>query len=202
MLTLNIDTALVSQELCEGFPTESRRRYSRIFSIALPTISATVVALRCFARFTVTHKLWWDDWTALIALVSRQTLSEFAERLRARADYCSSFSSYPAPAGLQVSAFFPRGLLLVHLGSWNSLLTHLVNGRRGHGLWGTLLGRRTGQGENDPPGWSAPGATHCPLLTAGCSCSTRCRCSISSCSNHAQLYKHSSMPLKLTEVIG
>ncbi|KAF6841850.1 integral membrane protein [Colletotrichum musicola] len=62
------DTALVSQELCKGYPTESRRRYSRIFSIALPTISATVVALRCWARYTVTQKLWWDDWSALIAL--------------------------------------------------------------------------------------------------------------------------------------
>ncbi|KAF6813865.1 integral membrane protein [Colletotrichum plurivorum] len=62
------DTALVSQELCQGYPVVSRRRYSRIFSIALPTISATVVGLRCLARYTVTQKLWWDDWSALIAL--------------------------------------------------------------------------------------------------------------------------------------
>lgn len=75
LLTLNIDTALVSQELCQGYPTESRRRYSRIFSIALPTISATVVGLRCLARYTVAQKLWWDDWSALMALVSRPVWS-------------------------------------------------------------------------------------------------------------------------------
>ncbi|TEA11261.1 Satratoxin biosynthesis SC1 cluster protein 4 [Colletotrichum sidae] len=63
-----VETAYISQELCHGYPIPERRRFSRVFSIVLPTISAIIVALRCLARLLVTRQLWWDDWTALMAL--------------------------------------------------------------------------------------------------------------------------------------
>ncbi|EXF84883.1 integral membrane protein [Colletotrichum fioriniae PJ7] len=64
-----VATARISQQLCEGYPYPDRRRFSKVFSIGLPVITILTVALRCLARLQVTNRLWWDDWTALIALV-------------------------------------------------------------------------------------------------------------------------------------
>ncbi|KAJ3938431.1 uncharacterized protein N0V96_011682 [Colletotrichum fioriniae] len=64
-----VATARISQRLCEGYPYPDRRRFSKVFSIGLPVITILTVALRCLARLQVTNRLWWDDWTALIALI-------------------------------------------------------------------------------------------------------------------------------------
>ncbi|OHE97213.1 integral membrane protein [Colletotrichum orchidophilum] len=61
-------TARISQQLCEGYPIPERRQTAKVFSIGLPIITTITVALRCIARLQVTKQLWWDDWTALIAL--------------------------------------------------------------------------------------------------------------------------------------
>ncbi|CCF43882.1 integral membrane protein [Colletotrichum higginsianum] len=61
-------TARISQNLCKGYPREERRRFSKIFAIGLPLVTTLAVALRCVARLQVASKLWWDDWTALMAL--------------------------------------------------------------------------------------------------------------------------------------
>lgn len=63
-----VATAEISQQLCRGYPIPERRRFSKVFSIVLPSISTATVALRCVARWTVTNQLWWDDWTALMGL--------------------------------------------------------------------------------------------------------------------------------------
>ncbi|KXH27533.1 integral membrane protein [Colletotrichum salicis] len=63
-----VATARISQQLCESYPFHERRKFSKVFSIGLPVITILTVALRCLARFQVTNQLWWDDWTALIAL--------------------------------------------------------------------------------------------------------------------------------------
>ncbi|KAK1975493.1 integral membrane protein [Colletotrichum cereale] len=63
-----IATVHVTQKLCRGYPKQQRRRYSYVFSVALPSLTTVIVALRCMARIKVTKKLWWDDGTALIAL--------------------------------------------------------------------------------------------------------------------------------------
>ncbi|KAL0942708.1 uncharacterized protein CTRU02_200594 [Colletotrichum truncatum] len=64
-----VASAHISQQLCRGYPIPDRRNTSRIFSDLLPSISTAIVALRCIARLKVTSHLWWDDWTALVALV-------------------------------------------------------------------------------------------------------------------------------------
>ncbi|KAK1981120.1 hypothetical protein LZ30DRAFT_658100 [Colletotrichum cereale] len=62
-------TARISQDFCHGYPIpEERRNFCRVFFIALPAFTAMVIVLRCIARRVGKIQLWWDDWTALIAL--------------------------------------------------------------------------------------------------------------------------------------
>ncbi|OHW93755.1 CFEM domain-containing protein [Colletotrichum incanum] len=63
-----VATAQVSQQLCRKYPKQERRRFSKIFTVGLPALTTITVALRCVARLQATTRLWWDDWTALIAL--------------------------------------------------------------------------------------------------------------------------------------
>ncbi|WQF77013.1 Putative extracellular membrane protein, CFEM [Colletotrichum destructivum] len=57
-------------ELCQGYPIpEERREFCRMFFIVLPIITAIVVSLRFVARWIGNVKFWWDDWTALVALI-------------------------------------------------------------------------------------------------------------------------------------
>ncbi|TKW54162.1 hypothetical protein CTA1_6678 [Colletotrichum tanaceti] len=63
-------TAEASQLMCRGFPIPNRQSFTRIVSIVLPSVTATVVALRCFARLNIARSLWWDDWLTLVAMVS------------------------------------------------------------------------------------------------------------------------------------
>ncbi|KZL68610.1 integral membrane protein [Colletotrichum incanum] len=64
----NLEIKSVSQQLCRKYPKQERRRFSKIFTVGLPALTTITVALRCVARLQATTRLWWDDWTALIAL--------------------------------------------------------------------------------------------------------------------------------------
>ncbi|OLN93074.1 hypothetical protein CCHL11_07529 [Colletotrichum chlorophyti] len=70
-----VETAKISQNTCRGYPVPERRKFSKIFSILLPSITTTIVFLRCVARIQITHKLWWDDWTAAVALQNGDMLT-------------------------------------------------------------------------------------------------------------------------------
>ncbi|KAK2055733.1 hypothetical protein LY76DRAFT_595790 [Colletotrichum caudatum] len=59
-----------SQDLCHGYPIPDRQDEIRITGMVLPIVSALVVALRYISRITVAKRLWWDDWTALMAAMS------------------------------------------------------------------------------------------------------------------------------------
>ncbi|KAK2015235.1 hypothetical protein LZ32DRAFT_636537 [Colletotrichum eremochloae] len=63
-----VATVHITQKLCRSYPKQAYRHYDKIFSIALPSLTIVIVALRCVARIQVTKTLWWDDATALIAL--------------------------------------------------------------------------------------------------------------------------------------
>ncbi|KAK1956029.1 hypothetical protein LY78DRAFT_707871 [Colletotrichum sublineola] len=63
-----VATVRITQKLCRSYPKQAYRHYDKIFSIALPSLTIVIVALRCVARIQVTKTLWWDDATALIAL--------------------------------------------------------------------------------------------------------------------------------------
>ncbi|OHW90990.1 CFEM domain containing integral membrane protein [Colletotrichum incanum] len=64
-------TAQASRDFCHGYPIpEQRRNFCRVFFVALPALTAIVVVLRCVARRMAKIHLWWDDWTALVALRS------------------------------------------------------------------------------------------------------------------------------------
>jgi len=63
-------TSRISQEFCHGYPIpEYRRNFCRVFLVVLPAITAVVVVMRFVSRRIGRIRLWWDDWTALIALL-------------------------------------------------------------------------------------------------------------------------------------
>ncbi|KAH6971483.1 hypothetical protein BKA56DRAFT_557341 [Ilyonectria sp. MPI-CAGE-AT-0026] len=64
-----ITVSALTNKLCTGYPIESRSDRLVITSIACAAITFPIVVLRCIARLKVTSRLWWDDWTALIATV-------------------------------------------------------------------------------------------------------------------------------------
>ncbi|KAL0938568.1 CFEM domain containing integral membrane protein [Colletotrichum truncatum] len=65
-----IITAQASRELCRGYPVDEHRRQScRLLFSTLPVFTVAIVVLRFIARRMAKIKLWWDDWTALMALV-------------------------------------------------------------------------------------------------------------------------------------
>lgn len=73
-MTLGIDecvgAAQLETNLCAAYPKESRSNEVKIIAIALSVITFPVVALRCISRWMITRRLWWDDWTAVVATVS------------------------------------------------------------------------------------------------------------------------------------
>ncbi|RSL97645.1 hypothetical protein CDV31_012923 [Fusarium ambrosium] len=59
----------LSNQLCVGYPIESRAQQVKAAAIACAAVAFPIVILRCVARLMVTKRLWWDDWTALVATV-------------------------------------------------------------------------------------------------------------------------------------
>nr|XP_036582747.1 CFEM domain containing integral membrane protein [Colletotrichum truncatum]KAF6791538.1 CFEM domain containing integral membrane protein [Colletotrichum truncatum] len=57
--------------MCRGYPVQTERRdFCRVFLTAVPLFTIVIILLRCAARRIAKLKLWWDDWTALVAMVS------------------------------------------------------------------------------------------------------------------------------------
>ncbi|RSL72418.1 hypothetical protein CEP53_001122 [Fusarium sp. AF-6] len=59
----------LSNQICVGYPIESRSQQVKAAAIACAAVAFPIVILRCVARLMVTKRLWWDDWTALVATV-------------------------------------------------------------------------------------------------------------------------------------
>ncbi|UPL00705.1 hypothetical protein LCI18_011639 [Fusarium solani-melongenae] len=59
----------LSNQICVGYPIESREQQVKTAAIACAAVAFPIVILRCVARLMVTKRLWWDDWTALVATV-------------------------------------------------------------------------------------------------------------------------------------
>ncbi|RMJ16021.1 hypothetical protein CDV36_004272 [Fusarium kuroshium] len=59
----------LSNQICAGYPIESRAQQVKAAAIACAAVAFPIVILRCVARLMVTKRLWWDDWTALVATV-------------------------------------------------------------------------------------------------------------------------------------
>ncbi|RSL47050.1 hypothetical protein CEP54_013590 [Fusarium duplospermum] len=59
----------LSNQICVGYPIESREHQVKAAAIACAAVAFPIVILRCVARLMVTKRLWWDDWTALVATV-------------------------------------------------------------------------------------------------------------------------------------
>ncbi|KAI8668651.1 CFEM domain-containing protein [Fusarium keratoplasticum] len=61
--------SVLSNQICVGYPIESRAQQVKAAAIACAAVAFPIVILRCVARLMVTKRLWWDDWTALVATV-------------------------------------------------------------------------------------------------------------------------------------
>ncbi|KAI8718243.1 CFEM domain-containing protein [Fusarium sp. LHS14.1] len=59
----------LSNQICVGYPIESRAHQVKAAAITCAAVAFPIVILRCVARLMVTKRLWWDDWTALVATV-------------------------------------------------------------------------------------------------------------------------------------
>ncbi|GKT97107.1 integral membrane protein [Colletotrichum tofieldiae] len=62
-------TAQLETSLCAAYPKESRSNEVKTVAIALSVITFPAVALRCISRWKTTHRLWWDDWMAVLATI-------------------------------------------------------------------------------------------------------------------------------------
>ncbi|CAI4214272.1 unnamed protein product, partial [Parascedosporium putredinis] len=60
-------TSILVGQICAPFPRESRRDEVKAAAIACLVLTVVVVFLRCLSRFAVSSRLWWDDWTTLLA---------------------------------------------------------------------------------------------------------------------------------------
>lgn len=69
LIQADIVAAALSNQICDGYPIESRAKEVNTAAIACAAVTFPVVILRCLARLMVTKRLWWDDWTALVAMV-------------------------------------------------------------------------------------------------------------------------------------
>ncbi|WAO89006.1 CFEM domain-containing protein [Fusarium falciforme] len=64
----------LSNQICVGYPIESRAQQVKAAAIACAAVTFPIVILRCVARLMVTKRLWWDDWTALVATTQNTDL--------------------------------------------------------------------------------------------------------------------------------
>ncbi|KAK1702386.1 hypothetical protein BDP67DRAFT_496971 [Colletotrichum lupini] len=73
-LLTQIPNCALETSLCDAYPKESRSNEVKTIAIALSVITFPVVALRCISRWKITNKLWWDDWTAIFATLTRNQM--------------------------------------------------------------------------------------------------------------------------------
>jgi len=62
-----IALAVANNQLCAGFPVQSRGSEAIIVGIAFTSVSLLLILLRCWSRYSIIKELWWDDWTILVA---------------------------------------------------------------------------------------------------------------------------------------
>lgn len=80
ILTVSPEAAGVLNELCSSYPQESRQHEVKVAAIVCLVLTLFIVGLRSIARFTVTSRLWWDDWTILTATVRNPPFPLAAEK--------------------------------------------------------------------------------------------------------------------------
>jgi len=61
--------AKLETNLCAAYPKESRSHEVMTVAVVLPTLTFPMVGLRCFSGWKTTGRLWWDDWTAVVAAI-------------------------------------------------------------------------------------------------------------------------------------
>ncbi|KAK0386812.1 hypothetical protein NLU13_6648 [Sarocladium strictum] len=64
-----VEAATLLGGLCAEYPIESRSTEVKVAVTACLALTLIIVILRCIARWTVSNRLWWDDWTTIIATV-------------------------------------------------------------------------------------------------------------------------------------
>jgi hypothetical protein len=64
-----VEAATLLGGLCAEYPIESRSTEVKVAIIACLALTVVIVVLRCIARWTVSNRLWWDDWTTIISTV-------------------------------------------------------------------------------------------------------------------------------------
>lgn len=93
MFDKKTEAANVENGLCASTPKESRSSEVRRDAIILSAVTYPIVVLRCYSRWYVTHRLWWDDWAAVIATLFLMTLGgiEIASMLPFWIEHAKSF---------------------------------------------------------------------------------------------------------------
>ncbi|KAH7353906.1 integral membrane protein [Plectosphaerella cucumerina] len=64
------DSALVLDDLCVGYPKESRQYLIVAWAVSSIALTSLFTVLRCISRYIVTSGLWWDDWLIIVAAIS------------------------------------------------------------------------------------------------------------------------------------
>jgi hypothetical protein len=59
--------AVANNQLCAGFPAQSRGSEAIIAGITFTSITLPLILLRCWSRYSIAKELWWDDWTILVS---------------------------------------------------------------------------------------------------------------------------------------
>jgi hypothetical protein len=62
-----IALAVANNQLCAGFPVQSRGSETVIVGAVFISITLPIILLRCWSRYSIAKELWWDDWTILAA---------------------------------------------------------------------------------------------------------------------------------------
>jgi len=57
----------ISSWLCDGYPIPSRSNEMKNAATVLLSVIVTFIILRLCSRFMIARKLWWDDWTIILA---------------------------------------------------------------------------------------------------------------------------------------
>ncbi|KAI6715752.1 integral membrane protein [Diplocarpon mali] len=74
ILLLGCDSSLIyvevislNSKLCEGIPPDSKAKEVAIVGIVCVSLALVAVALRCYSRLSIVHRLGYDDWLAVAA---------------------------------------------------------------------------------------------------------------------------------------
>ncbi|EFQ33611.1 uncharacterized protein GLRG_08540 [Colletotrichum graminicola M1.001] len=68
-LTGREGAAKLETNLCAAYPEDSRSQEVMMIAVVLSALTFPMVGLRCFSEWKTTGRLWWDDWTAVVAAI-------------------------------------------------------------------------------------------------------------------------------------